>query len=396
MDTRTKNHILDLLAQQLDARRQTILQANAEDLAGADALDPALTDRLAVDSAKVDAMIRSVRRAQALADPVGRVLYRHRHENGLRIENRVVPFGRILIIYESRPDVTVEAAVVAFKAGNRIVLKGGKEAHGTNRVLVGLWHDALRQAGTDTGWVEYLDLDREATRAFIASDSGIDLVIPRGGDGLIRFVRENSRAPVIESGRGNNFLYVHEQAEPEMARRIALNGKQRLSVCNALDKVLVDRRLPDLDGWLRETAEAFARMGVRVLAAGGVPGLEGASEAVPYAELDALMGEEFLAPKVVMRLTDGLDEAVEWVNRWSGGHSAAIATRDAAAAGAFMERVDCAAVYHNASTRFTDGGEFGFGAEMAISTQKLHFRGPIGMDQLTSNKWFVSGEGQVR
>lgn len=397
MDTSAKNHVLHLLAERLDRRRERILQANRDDLAAADSLDPALADRLTVDTGKVDAMIHAVRQAIGLEDPVGRVLHRHLHENGLVIENRVVPFGRILIIYESRPDVTVEAAVVAFKAGNRILLKGGREAHGTNRVLVGCWHEALLEAGLDTDWVEYLDLDREATRAFIRSETnGVDLVIPRGGEALIGFVREHSRAPVIVSGRGNNFLYVHEKADPEMARRIALNGKSRVSVCNALDKVLVDRRLPELGPWMRDTAEAFAEMGVQVLADPETAALAGIAESVAGEALEALMPEEFLAPKVLVRLVGGLDEAVTWVNRWSGGHSAAVVTREEPTAHAFMERVDCAAVYHNASTRFTDGGQFGFGAEMAISTQKLHFRGPIGMGQLVSNKWFVTGEGQVR
>lgn len=386
-----KQDILRTLASLLDSERAAILAANAADLAACLPEDAVIIDRLKVNDAKIDAMIRSVESVAAQADPEGVVISSHVREDGLRIENRRVPFGTVLIIYEARPDVTIEAAAIAMKGGNRILLKGGKEARNTNLLLVDLWHRAL---GADADVVRYLNLTREETRSLIAGASEkFDLVIPRGGDALIDFVLKNSSAPVIVSGRGNNFLYVDSEADLEMAVKIAVDGKSRLSVCNALDKILIDGSVSNAAGLANDLVSAFSNISVEVLGDAEISGLDSTVHPI---ENDEIWDEEFLSAKIVIGIVDGLDAAIDKINKHSGGHSATIVTSNAAKAEEFMKRVDCAAVYHNASTRFTDGGELGLGAEIAISTQKLHFRGPLGAEHLMTNKWFVFGDGHVR
>ena len=386
-----KQDILRTLSGLLDTHREEILAANAADLAACPDSDAVIIDRLKVNDAKIDAMIRSVENVAAQTDPEGFVISSHIREDGLRIENRKVPFGTVLIIYEARPDVTIEAAAIAMKGGNRILLKGGKEARNTNLLLVDLWHRAL---GSDSERVRYLDLSREETRSLIAGDrEKFDLVIPRGGDALIDFVLKNSRVPVIVSGRGNNFLYVDSEGDLEMAIRIAVDGKSRLSVCNALDKILIDRSVSNVGDLVADLVASFSAISVAVFGDAEVCGL---SPDVNPIENDEIWDEEFLSAKMLIGVVNGLDEAIDKVNRHSGGHSATIVTSNASKAEEFMKRVDCAAVYHNASTRFTDGGELGLGAEIAISTQKLHFRGPLGAEHLMTNKWFVFGDGHVR
>lgn len=386
-----KLEILGTLASLLHSERAAILAANAADLEACSPDDAVIVDRLKVNDVKIDAMIRSVESVAAQSDPEGVVISSHVREDGLRIENRKVPFGTVLIIYEARPDVTIEAAAIAMKGGNRILLKGGKEARNTNLLLVDLWHRALE---SNAELVRYLDLSREETRELIAGDGEkFDLVIPRGGDVLIDFVLKNSSAPVIVSGRGNNFLYVDSEADLEMAVKIAVDGKSRLSVCNALDKILIDSSVPNFDGLINDLVSAFSAISVEVLSDVEICGL---NSTVHPIENDEIWDEEFLSAKIVIGIVDGLDEAIAKINRHSGGHSATIVTSNSAKAEEFMKRVDCAAVYHNASTRFTDGGELGLGAEIAISTQKLHFRGPLGAEHLMTNKWFVFGDGHVR
>ncbi len=394
MQTETKNQVLQRLKSLIETNSEALLAANARDLAQCNPDDAALYDRLKLDEGKIRGMATAVEEVMALPDPEGKRLYQHTRADGLRIENRQVPFGTILIIYESRPDVTVEAAVTAFKAGNRILLKGGKEARNSNRLLVDLWQQALEENGVDADFVQYLELNREQTRAMIETGQPhFDLVIPRGGDRLIDFVKKHSLAPVLVSGRGNNFLYVHAAADAQMATAIALNGKQRLSVCNALDKVLVDEHWPDLPEKLAALTKRLQQAGLRVYGDERVRALVPAALLVPN---ESFWDEEFLSENILLGLVSGLDEAVARINRHSGGHSASIVTADKAAAEAFQQAVDCAAVYHNASTRFTDGGQFGLGAEIAISTQKLHFRGPLGLSELVTNKWFIQGDGHVR
>ncbi len=389
-----KNAVLRDLALLLDQNRAEIIAQNKLDLAQAQNIDATLFDRLKVDDKKVDGMVSAVQRVLDMEDPQGKLLSSYTHPNGMLVENRIVPFGKVLIIYESRPDVTVEAAISAFKAGNKILLKGGKEARHSNLYLVKLWHEALEKNDADTSFVRYLDLSRNEMQDLIKSNSErADLIIPRGGEGLINFIRNNTNVPLLISGRGNNFVYVHEDADFDMASNIIQNGKSRLSVCNATDKVLLHENTPDLQAKITQLIQALEAMDLEVL---------GSERLRVYAsEVQAIAGEEiyyeeFLAPKILLDIAPNAATAIETINEYSGGHSAVIVTADTALARSFQEQVDCAAVYHNASSRFTDGGEFGFGAEIAISTQKLHFRGPVGMAQLVTNKWFIMGNGQIR
>ncbi len=401
MNNVTKNRTLSSLAQLIIQNREQIFAANQRDLAGCATMGPSLSDRLKVDSAKIDAMVAAVEKVILLEDPQGRVLYQYQRQDGLLIENRSVPFGKILIIYESRPDVTIEAAVTAFKAGNQILLKGGKESlhtnllllH-TNLLLVGLWHQALAENGVDTSFVKYLQMDRSQTQALIRDNThNIDLIIPRGGEKLIEFVQKNTSVPALISGRGNNFLYIDKQCDFAMASRIAVDGKQRLSVCNALDKVLLHDKLPNLPEKLSGLVQQLNDMGLSVFGDKEVCALSRNVLVMPNEEM---WSEEFLSAKILIGLVADSSGAISMINRYSGGHSAVIVSGDRALAVDFQQQVDCAAVYHNASSRFTDGGEFGLGAEIAISTQKLHFRGPVGLGELVTNKWFIDGQGQIR
>ncbi|WP_436414461.1 glutamate-5-semialdehyde dehydrogenase [Petrimonas sp.] len=389
-----KISVLLNLADLLAKNKPEILRKNELDMNSFADMDESMKDRLKVDENKVDGMIRSLREVAEQDDPEGKILYDFTREDGLHIVNRTVPFGTILIIYESRPDVTIEAAATAFKAGNRILLKGGKESFNTNTYLTELWQRALSENGFDTHFVEYLNLSRDETQKLIKENThNVDIIIPRGGDNLINFVTENSSVPVIVSGRGNNFMYVDDDCDTEMAIRLILNGKKRISVCNALDKVLINKNLPEL----KEKVSDF----VSELHSKGIDVWGDKKAASIYSEIKEtndkmVLFEEFMAPKIYFSLVENMNDAIEMINRYSGGHSAVIVTNDAEKADTFMQKVDCAAVYHNASTRFTDGGQFGVGGEIAISTQKLHFRGPLGAQELVTNKWFVYGKGHVR
>ena len=389
-----KNSVLLNLADLLAKNKPEILSKNELDMNSFSDMDESMKDRLKVDENKVDGMIRSLREVAEQDDPEGKILYDFTREDGLHIVNRTVPFGTILIIYESRPDVTIEAAATAFKAGNRILLKGGKESFHTNTYLTELWQRALSENGFDTHFVEYLNLSRNETQKLIKENThNVDIIIPRGGDNLINFVTENSSVPMIVSGRGNNFMYVDDDCDTEMAIRLILNGKKRISVCNALDKVLINKNLPEL----KEKVSDF----VSELHSKGIDVWGDKKAASIYSEIKEtndkmVLFEEFMAPKIYFSLVENMNDAIEMINRYSGGHSAVIVTNDAEKADTFMQKVDCAAVYHNASTRFTDGGQFGVGGEIAISTQKLHFRGPLGAQELVTNKWFVYGKGHVR
>jgi glutamate-5-semialdehyde dehydrogenase len=387
------NHVLESLARLLAENKGQIIEANQLDLNSCPKDDPVIYDRLKVDDSKVEKMSGSIRKVIEAPTPVGKMLSQQTRENGLRIENRTVPFGTILIIYEARPDVSIEAAIIALKAGNKILLKGGKEARQTNLCLARLWQKALAENSVDEDTVRYLDISREETQKLVSGETAhFDLVIPRGGETLIDFVLKNSKAPVIVSGRGNNFAYLAEDGDFEMALEIILNGKSRLSVCNALDKVLLDEKLPDLAKKIDHIVEALHGQSIEVLGDSSVHDVN------PSAKLfgEDTWSEEFLSAKMAVAIVSNIDEAIEMINRYSGGHSSTIITKSPEKAEKFMQKVDSAAVYHNASTRFTDGGEFGLGAEIAISTQKLHFRGPLGAEHLLTNKWFIFGDGQIR
>jgi len=393
MNAQTRNGVLNSLAGILSENKSAIVAANKADLTAGPPDDPVIVDRLKVTERKVETMIESVLRVAKQADPARNPISSYVREDGLRIENRKVPFGTVLIIYEARPDVTIEAAAIALKAGNRILLKGGKEARNTNLLLTDLWHQALDENSAETSYVRYLDISREETQALIGGKAAsFDLIIPRGGDALIEFVTTHSNAPVIVSGRGNNFLYIDSEADIDMAVAIAVDGKQRLSVCNALDKILIHKDLSGYSVKAKQLIDALREKKIEVFGDNAVREIDDSIPAVS----DDMWREEFLTAKIVLGVVSDVEEAIGKINEYSGGHSASIVTENTDAARRFLDEVDCAAVYHNASVRFTDGGEFGLGAEIAISTQKMHFRGPLGAEHLMTNKWFVYGSGQVR
>ncbi|WP_016990911.1 glutamate-5-semialdehyde dehydrogenase [Flavobacterium sp. ACAM 123] len=389
-----RNAVLSRMAALLEQERVVIKTTNQQDLANYSGGDLAMEKRLLVDDAKIDGMILSLQQLASQEDPVGQVRFDFTHDNGMKISNKTAAFGTILIIYESRPDVTVEAGGIAFKSGNKILLKGGKESLFSNLKIVSLWHRALTDNEVTISWVEYLNYDRSETQTFLEKPTQkVDLIVPRGGENLINFVKKHATCPVIVSGRGNNFVYVNKEADLEQALAIIINGKtSNLSVCNALDKVLIDSNLENWQAFAQKVVTALKGKNVVVL------GDESISKAthVPEIESDLIWYEEFLDYKIVIGTTNSDQEAIQKINKYCGGHSASIMTKNDAVAQEFMENVDTAAVYHNASTRFTDGGQFGLGGELAISTDKLHQRGPIGLQHLVTNKWYIYGEGQVR
>ena len=391
-----RNDVLKSMQKLVKANAQAILDANKIDMDSYDGGDLAMSDRLKVDNAKINGMIESLRQLAALEDPVGVERFRFTHENGMQVYNRTASFGTVMIIYESRPDVTIEAGGIAFKSGNKILLKGGKESLNSNLAIVALWHKALAENGVAnvTNWVEYLNYNRTDTQAFLENPTqNLDLIVPRGGERLIEFVKKNAKCPVIVSGRGNNFVYVHKHADVALALNIIVNAKTaKISACNAVDKVIIDNDLPNRKQFIKDLLARLVAHNVQIL---------GDASFNEYAEVssvvnDAIWYEEFLDYKIVLGSVPNTLEAIEMINKYSGGHSACIVTTAEAAADNFMAAIDCAAVYHNASTRFTDGFEFGLGGELAIGTDKLHQRGPIGLQHLVTNKWYVHGDGQIR
>lgn len=389
-----RNAVLSTMAVLLEQERANLKAVNQQDLRNYSGDDLAMEKRLLVDNAKIDGMILSLQQLTSQEDPVGKVRFDFTHENGMKISNKTAAFGTILIIYESRPDVTVEAGGIAFKSGNKILLKGGKESLLSNLKIVSLWHQALKDNNVATSWVEYLNYDRTETQAFLENPTQkVDLIVPRGGEQLIAFTKKHATCPVIVSGRGNNFVYVNKEADLEKAIAIIINGKtSNISVCNALDKVLIDTNLPNWAIFAKQLVTELQLFNVTVLGDAAVAKATG----VKAIESDLIWYEEFLDHKIVIGATNSDQEAIDKINKYCGGHSASIITENNAIAQEFMDNVDTAAVYQNASTRFTDGGQFGLGGELAISTDKLHQRGPIGLQHLVTNKWYVYGEGQIR
>ena len=386
--------VLLTMAKLVASEKDVILQANKKDLDAYNGEDLAMKDRLKVNDSKIEGMILSLQQLANLPDPLGVERFNFTHDNGLHISNKTAPFGTVCIIYESRPDVTIEAAGIAFKSGNRIVLKGGKESLNSNLALVALWHQALEQNDCATDWVTYLQFNREQTQAFLQKPTQkIDLIVPRGGEKLIAFVKEHASCPVIISGRGNNFAYVATDADLQMAIDIIINAKTtKISACNALDKVLIAADMPRKHEFLQHLIQELKKHNVEILVDQFLTELEGTS---PF-QNESIWFEEFLDYKIVVGQVANLDEAINKINTYGGGHSATIITSNLDKATFFMDTVDAAAVYHNASTRFTDGFQFGLGGELAISTDKLHQRGPIGLQHLVTNKWYVLGDGQIR
>ncbi|SHI36693.1 glutamate-5-semialdehyde dehydrogenase [Mesonia phycicola] len=395
LDSTIKNKVLDSMMKIIDKERLNIIAENKKDLDAFNREDQALFDRLVVNEAKVDGMIQAIKEVKQQQDPVDNQISDRTLDSGLKIINKTAPFGTIMIIYESRPDVTIEAAVLAFKANNKIILKGGKEAKNSNIILEKCWHQALEENGLSKDWIKLMHTNRKETQEFLQNPTEqLDLIVPRGGERLIQFVKENAKCAVLISGRGNNFLYVAKDANWEKAVKVILNAKtDKISGCNALDKVLVDKNLPDYHAKLKELQTILKEANVKILVDQKVGEILTDEEKISS---ENTWYEEFLALKIVISEADGVDDVIEKINKYSGGHSACIITEDSSKAAKFMEQVDSAAVYHNASTRFTDGGQMGVGAELAISTDKLHHRGPLGLKQLVTNKYYVYGDGHVR
>ena len=392
--TAQKNQALLTMADRLLTEQDRILAANAADMATGKTkgLSAALLDRLLLTPARIEAMAEGLRQVAALPDPIGECVSGVRRPNGLEIRKVRVPFGVIAMIYEARPNVTVDAAGLCLKTGNAVILRGGSEAIESNKALAAILIEAGRAAGLPDGTVSLIETtDREAVNRLLKLNRYIDVIIPRGGAGLIRTVVENSTVPVIETGIGVCHTFVDESADLEMAADIAFNAKvSRPGVCNAMETLLVHRAVAD--ALLPLLLERYARAGVELR---GCPETAARHAAVkPATEEDwATEYHDFI---LSVKVVEGLDEALDHIDRYSTKHSEAIVTRDYDNARRFQQQVDASTVYVNASTRFTDGFEFGFGAEIGISTQKLHARGPMGLVELTSYKYLVDGNGQIR
>ena len=389
-----KDTALEAIAAALEAHTEEILAANREDLAAAEAngMSRSLMDRLALNEKRIAGMADGVRQVKAQPDPVGQVLEGGVRPNGLRIEKVAVPLGVIGIIYEARPNVTADAAALCLKAGNAVILRGGKEAFRSNQAIAEVMRDAVEAAGLPRDSIQLVqDTSRASSIEMMGLTGYLDVLIPRGGAGLIRAVVENSHVPVIETGVGNCHVYVDDAADLEMAAEIIFNAKtSRPSVCNAIETVLVHKDaartfLPMMKAKLDEK---------QVEIRGCEKTREILPDCVPACEED--WATEYLDYILAVKVVDSLDEAMAHIASYSSGHSECIVTENYRNAERFLSEVDAAAVYVNASTRFTDGGEFGLGAEIGISTQKLHARGPVGIRQLTSQKFVIRGNGQIR
>lgn len=382
------------LAGLLTENTALILAENRKDLDRMDREDPKY-DRLLLNEDRIRSLADSLREVSRLEDPAGKVLLEKTLPNGIRLKKVTTPMGVVGTIFESRPNVTIDVAALCLLSGNAAVLKGGKEADYSNRVFVQLIHQALRQNGLPEEVVLLLPTDRKFMIELLQADRYVDLIIPRGSQGLINFVRENSRIPTIETGAGVCHVYVDKTADTGMAAEIIVNAKaSRPSVCNSLDCMILDAAIA---GELIPKLKAgFEKYAIEVFAD---------EAALPYFEQEGFrvnragqedFGKEWLDFKVSVKTVSSPDEALDHIREYSSRHSEAIVTRDQALAERFLDEVDAAAVYHNASTRFTDGGEFGLGAEIGISTQKLHARGPFALEKLVTEKWVAVGEGQVR
>ncbi len=389
-----KDAALEAIAKNLMAGERKVIAANETDLEAARAKGTtgAMLDRLMLDERRVAALAESVRSIAALPDPVGEVVSRSVRPNGLKVTRVRVPLGVIAMIYEARPGVTVEASALTLKAGNAVVLRGGSEAARTNAVLAEIVQAALESVGLPREAVQVVPFtDRDAVRALVQQSELVDLAIPRGGEALIRFVTENARVPVVQHYKGVCHLYLDQGTDAAEAARIAVNAKmQRPGVCNSLECLLVDAR--DAERLLPPVAAALLAAGCELR------GDERTRALVPEAARAAPedYGREFLDTILAVRVVDGLDAAIEHVTEYGSGHTEAILTPDADHAERWRREVDAACVVVNASTRFHDGGELGLGAEIGIATSRLHWRGPMGLESLTTMKWLIDGEGQIR
>ena len=399
LSSEVKNKALTNISEDLMAKQDLILAANEIDCRDAEAsgMDKTMLDRLMLNSSRLEGMAQDVLAIAALPDPVGEVFEGRTLANGLMITKKRVPFGVIGAIYESRPNVTIDISALCLKSGNAVILRGGREAINSNSALAGLVDDAFARAGLPEGVVQFIeDTDRALISHLLRMNNTVDLIIPRGGAELIDFVRENATMPVIGAGVSACHTYVDRSADIDKAVAIAFNAKvQRPSVCNALDTLLVhadiaQRYLPLIAAELNK-ASVELHCDERALSI-----LKTDSSLKLSAATEEDWGKEFLALVAAIKVVDSLDEALDHIADYGTGADEAIVTEDYTAASRFLNEVDAACVYVNASTRFTDGGQFGLGAEVAISTQKMHARGPIGLKELTTYKWIIFGSGQVR
>lgn len=394
LTTVERNNALRSVGDALIKHSDEIIEANKIDIenARANGMKPALLDRLSLNGERIKSMVEGLLQVADLEDPIGEITHMKKRPNGLMIGYQKVPLGVVAIIYESRPNVTVDAFSLTFKSGNAVILRGGSDCINSNIMLVDIIRDSLKSMGLDEDSIILItDTDRKYVNELMKLNEYVDVIIPRGGAGLIKNVVNNSTVPVIETGTGNCHVYVDESADLDMAVNIVYNAKtQRIGVCNACESLVVHRAI----------AEKFIPMVVDKLKEKNVE-VRGDSfsmdidrRIVPATEED--WGTEYLDYIISLKTVDNIDEAIEHINRYNTGHSEAIVTKDYYNSRKFTQQIDAAAVYVNASTRFTDGFEFGFGAEIGISTQKIHARGPMGLDALTTGKYVILGDGQVR
>ena len=398
LSSREKNQVLEKIADYLEAQTDDILRANAEDLAEARAngLSEAMLDRLALTPARLSGIASDVRQVCNLADPVGQVIDGGLLDSGLRIERRRVPLGVIGVIYEARPNVTVDVASLCLKTGNAAILRGGKETWRTNAATVKVIQQALQECGLPAAAVQAIESpDRALVGEMLKMDKYIDMLIPRGGAGLHKLCREQSTIPVITGGIGVCHIFVDETAEIAPALKIIVNAKtQRPSTCNTVETLLVHRNIADT--FLPALSKQMAESGVTLHAApSALPALQNGPAKVEPVKAEQY-DDEYLSLDLNVKVVADMDEAIAHIREHGTQHSDAILTRTLRNANRFINEVDSSAVYVNASTRFTDGGQFGLGAEVAVSTQKLHARGPMALEEITTYKWFVQGDGQVR
>jgi glutamate-5-semialdehyde dehydrogenase len=399
LSTEVKNRALGNIASDLVAKKEEILAANRIDYQDGESsgMSAAMLDRLMLSEERLGAIAQDVLAVAALPDPVGEVFDMRTLPNGLMLGRKRVPLGVIAAVYESRPNVTIDISVLCLKSGNAIILRGGKEAIHSNSALARVVIEAAARAGVPDGAVQFIEnTDRALVSHLLKMRSVIDLVIPRGGAGLIEFVTENAAMPVVSGGVGVCHTYIDRSANLESAVAIAFNAKvQRPTVCNALDTLLVHKDIARR--YLPRLAAEWAKAGVEIHAdkrAMSILGPDSSLKLVPATDQD--WGKEFLSLTAALKVVDSLDEALKHIERYGSGHSEAIVTEEYTSAMRFLNEVDAACVYVNASTRFTDGGQFGLGAEVGISTQKMHARGPLGLKELTTYKWLIFGSGQVR
>ncbi|PJZ69615.1 glutamate-5-semialdehyde dehydrogenase [Leptospira perolatii] len=392
LNTNTKNSILDSLAKSLLSKQSEILAENAKDLqfGKEKGLSGAMLDRLTLDPKRIEKLVEAVREIRALPDPVGEVIRGLTLPNGIRLNTKRVPLGVVMVIYESRPNVTIDVGALSFKSGNACILRGGSEAYHSNMILSNLFRDCLKFAGISPDALVFVEkTDREFMVPFLQQSEFVDLVVPRGGEGLIRFVSEHSKIPVVKHDKGVCNLFIDKSADPKKALDIAINSKvQRPGVCNAVENLILHSEYPKS----KELLEGLAQKGVELL-------LDPAALALfpkgkPAQESDYL--EEFLDLRLSVKTVPSIHEAILFIEKVSSGHTEAIVTEDIAMSNLFRDSLDSAALFVNISTRFHDGGEFGLGAEVGISTGKLHVRGPMGLVHLTTSTTYAEGEGQIR